>query len=122
MPTDEEVVQTAAEAAEGVIFAHYKQSELTDFDVTVTFEESVLDVDVYVNAPDDAEQDADAVAKSPDSDQQACNRDPGPDRQRRTHRDRMGSTLPDDRLVFADVKPVGRRAEGHRCWVCHSRL
>ncbi|MDQ2053112.1 MULTISPECIES: DUF3194 domain-containing protein [Halobellus] len=62
MPTDEEVVQTAAEAAEGVIFAHYKQSELTDFDVTVTFEEGVLDVDVYVNAPDDAEQDADAVA------------------------------------------------------------
>ncbi|WP_256287872.1 DUF3194 domain-containing protein [Halobellus inordinatus] len=61
MPTDEEVVQTAAEAAEGVIFAHYKQSELTDFDVTVTFEEGVLDVDVYVNAPDDAEQDADAV-------------------------------------------------------------
>ncbi|RLM90114.1 DUF3194 domain-containing protein [Halobellus sp. Atlit-38R] len=62
MPTDEEVVQTAAEAAEGVIFAHYKQSELTDFDVTVTFEEGVLDVDVYVNAPDDAAQDADAVA------------------------------------------------------------
>jgi len=62
MPTDEEVVQTAAEAAEGVIFAHYKQSELTDFDVTVTFEEGVLDVDVYVNAPDDAETDADEVA------------------------------------------------------------
>ena len=62
MPTDEEVVQTAAQAAEGVIFAHYKQSELTDFDVTVTFEEGVLDVDVYVNAPDDAETDADEVA------------------------------------------------------------
>ncbi|MFB6091026.1 MAG: DUF3194 domain-containing protein [Halobellus sp.] len=62
MPTDEEVVQTAAEAAEGVILAHYKQSELTDFDVTVTFEEGVLDVDVYVNAPDDAEENAEAVA------------------------------------------------------------
>jgi len=62
MPTDEEVVQTAAEAAEGVIFAHYRQSELKDFDVTVTFEEGVLDVDVYVNAPDDAEADEDAVA------------------------------------------------------------
>ena len=62
MPTDEKVVQTAAEAAEGVILAHYKQSELTDFDVTVTFEDGVLDVDVYVNAPDDAERDADEVA------------------------------------------------------------
>ncbi|MFB6250116.1 MAG: DUF3194 domain-containing protein [Halobellus sp.] len=62
MPTDETVVQTAAEAAEGVILAHYKQSELTDFDVTVTFEDDVLDVDVYVNAPDHAEADADAVA------------------------------------------------------------
>ncbi|WP_049986781.1 DUF3194 domain-containing protein [Halobellus rufus] len=62
MPTDEEVVQTAAEAAEGVIFAHYRQSELRDFDVTVTFEDGVLDVDVYVNAPDDADADEDAVA------------------------------------------------------------
>jgi len=61
MPTDEEVVRTAAEAAEGVILARYKQSELTDFDVTVTFEDGVLDVDVYLNAPDEAE-DAQAVA------------------------------------------------------------
>ncbi|WP_144902046.1 DUF3194 domain-containing protein [Halobellus captivus] len=62
MPTDEKVVQTAAEAAEGVIFAHYKQSALKDFDVTVTFEEGVLDVDVYVNAPDDADANAEDVA------------------------------------------------------------
>lgn len=59
-PTDEEVVQTAAEAAEGVIFKHYKQSEVKDFDVTVTFEDGVLDVDVYLNAPDD-DVDPDAV-------------------------------------------------------------
>ena len=26
---------------------------MTDLDVTVTFEDGVLDVDVYVNAPDD---------------------------------------------------------------------
>ena len=52
-PTDEEVVQTAAEAAEGVIFKHYKQSAVKDFDVTVTFEDGVLDVDVYLNAPGD---------------------------------------------------------------------
>ncbi|ELZ91904.1 hypothetical protein C440_16369 [Haloferax mucosum ATCC BAA-1512] len=61
-PTDEEVVQAAAEAAEGLIFARFKQSRVTDFDVTVTFEDGVLDVDVYINAPDDAE-DADAVAE-----------------------------------------------------------
>lgn len=59
MPSDERVVETAAEAAAGVIFARYKQSEVKDFDVTVTFEAGVLDVDVYVNAPDDA----DAVAE-----------------------------------------------------------
>ena len=62
MPTDETVVETAAEAAEGVIFARYKQSEVTDFDVTVTFEEGILEVDVYVNAPDDADADAEDVA------------------------------------------------------------
>ena len=61
MPTDEEVVETAAEAAEGVIFARYKQSEVRDFDVTVTFEDGVLDVDVYLNAPDD-EANPDEVA------------------------------------------------------------
>ncbi|WP_396610516.1 DUF3194 domain-containing protein [Haloferax sp. S1W] len=54
-PTDEEVVETAAEAAEGLIFARFKQSRVKDFDVTVTFEDGVLDVDVYINAPDDAE-------------------------------------------------------------------
>ena len=51
-PSDEEVVRTAAEAAEGVVFAHYDQSAVTDIDVTVTFEDGVLDVDVYLNAPD----------------------------------------------------------------------
>jgi hypothetical protein len=51
-PTDEEVVRTAAEAAEGVIFARYRQSDVDDFDVTVTFEDAVLEVDVYLNAPE----------------------------------------------------------------------
>ncbi|KTG10620.1 hypothetical protein AUR64_08110 [Haloprofundus marisrubri] len=60
-PTDEEVVQTAADAAEGVIFTHYKQSNVRDMDVTVTFEDGVLDVDVYLNAPAD-ETDPEAVA------------------------------------------------------------
>ena len=60
-PDDETVVRTAAEAAEGVVFANYRQSAVRDLDVTVTFEEGVLDVDVYLNAPD-AEADPDAVA------------------------------------------------------------
>jgi len=60
-PSDDVVVQTAAEAAEGVVFAHYDQSAVTDLDVTVTFEEGVLDVDVYLNAPDDP--DPDVVAR-----------------------------------------------------------
>ncbi|SFF89985.1 Protein of unknown function [Halopelagius inordinatus] len=62
MPTDEEVVETAADAAEGVIFANYKQSDVTDFDVTVTFEDGVLEVDVYVNAPGNADEVADDAA------------------------------------------------------------
>ncbi|MFB6256447.1 MAG: DUF3194 domain-containing protein [Haloplanus sp.] len=52
-PDDETVVRTAAEAAEGVVFAYYRQSDVRDLDVTVTFEEGVLDVDIYLNAPDD---------------------------------------------------------------------
>ena len=60
-PDDEEVVRTAAEAAEGVVFANYRQSAVRDLDVTVTFEEGVLEVDVYLNAPE-AEADPDAVA------------------------------------------------------------
>ncbi|WP_224332608.1 DUF3194 domain-containing protein [Haloprofundus halobius] len=52
-PSDDEIVETAADAAEGVIFAHYSQSAVRDMDVTVTFEDGVLDVDVYLNAPDD---------------------------------------------------------------------
>lgn len=61
-PTDEEVVQTAATAAERVVFDHYDQSAVRDLDVTVTFEAGVLDVDVYVNAPDDPDPEAVATA------------------------------------------------------------
>jgi hypothetical protein len=60
-PSDEDVVRTAAEAAEDLIFSRYRQSEVTDFDVTVTFEDGILEVDVYLNAPDDA-ADPDEVA------------------------------------------------------------
>ncbi|MFB6172963.1 MAG: DUF3194 domain-containing protein [Haloarculaceae archaeon] len=62
MPTDEDVVRTAAEAAEDVIFSRYKQSEVRDFDVTVRFEDGVFEVDVYLNAPGDADAVADDAA------------------------------------------------------------
>ncbi len=52
-PTDEAVVEAASEAAEGLVLSRYKQSEVTDLDVTVRFEDGVLEVDVYLNAPDD---------------------------------------------------------------------
>jgi hypothetical protein len=60
-PTDEAVVQTASDAAEGLVLSRYKQSEIRDLDVTVTFEEGTLEVDVYLNAPDD-ETDPEQVA------------------------------------------------------------
>ena len=58
-PSDEDVVQTASDAAEGEIFDQYKQSTVRDFDVTATFEDGVLDVDVYLNAPEGEETDPD---------------------------------------------------------------
>jgi hypothetical protein len=61
MPTDEDVVQTAAAAAEDVIFARFDRSDVEDFDVTVTFEDGVLEVDVYLHAPG-ARGDDDRVA------------------------------------------------------------
>ena len=57
-PTDEAVVEAASEAAEGVVLSRYKQSEVTDLDVTVRFEEGVLEVDVYLDAPDDPDPEA----------------------------------------------------------------
>ena len=61
-PTDETVVQTAAEAAEGLVFARFANSAVKDLDITVGFDEGVLDVDVYLNTVDDTDEDPDAVA------------------------------------------------------------
>jgi len=61
-PDDAEIVQTAAQAAEDVIFARYSRSDVRDFDVTVSFEDERLEVDVYldaVNGQQDPEQVAD---------------------------------------------------------------
>ena len=59
-PSDEEIVQVAAEAAEEAVFLRYKQSEVTDLDVTVTFEDGVLEIDIYLNAPE-SEEDPDEI-------------------------------------------------------------
>ena len=66
MPSDERVVRAAVEAAESVVFSRYRRSELTDLDVAVSFEDGVLDVDVYLNVPDagDAEAVADEAARA----------------------------------------------------------
>jgi len=61
MPTDDEVVRTAAEAAEDVVFSRVDTSDVDDLDVTVTFEDAVLEVDVYVHAPE-ASADEERVA------------------------------------------------------------
>ncbi|WP_049902373.1 DUF3194 domain-containing protein [Halococcus agarilyticus] len=63
MPTEDEVVRTASEAAEGMIFSRYRRSAVRDLDITVTFEDGVLDIDVYLNPPDDADPDPEAVVE-----------------------------------------------------------
>ncbi|CCQ34528.1 hypothetical protein HLRTI_001565 [Halorhabdus tiamatea SARL4B] len=60
-PSDETVVETAAAAAEKVVFSRLDQSTVADLDVTVTFEDQVLEVDVYLNAPD-ARADPETIA------------------------------------------------------------
>jgi ribosomal protein S3 len=51
-PTDEAVVRAAAEAAEGVVFSRIDRADVDDLDVTVSFEDGILEVDVYLHAPD----------------------------------------------------------------------
>ncbi|WP_226012284.1 DUF3194 domain-containing protein [Halomicrobium salinisoli] len=60
-PSPDEAVSAAADAAEDVVFSRLDRGDIDDLDVTVTFEDGVLDVDVYVNAPE-SRQDEDRVA------------------------------------------------------------
>ena len=62
-PDPDEVVETAAAAAEGAVFAHYRTSDVRDLDVTVGFEDGRLSVDVYLNPADGTDPDADAVVE-----------------------------------------------------------
>jgi hypothetical protein len=59
---DQEVVQTAVDAAEEVILSRYSRSELRDLDVAVTFEDGQLSVDIYLDAPGDADRVAEDAA------------------------------------------------------------
>jgi len=61
-PSDTDVVQAAAAAAEGVVFSRLDRADVEDLDVTVTFEEGILEVDVYCNAPE-AHADVDQVTE-----------------------------------------------------------
>ena len=63
-PDDEAVVEAAVAAAEDVVFSAYGRSTIRDLDVTVRFEDGVLEVDVYLHVPDDpdAERVADEAA------------------------------------------------------------
>lgn len=72
-PADQEVVDAAAEAAEGVVFSRYRRTDVRDVDVSVSYEDGLLEVDVYLNVPDadegehvdeEAEQVADAAARA----------------------------------------------------------
>lgn len=59
--SDSVVVETAAEAAENLVFSRLAHEDVRDLDVTVSFESGILEVDVYLNAPDADEPEA-AVA------------------------------------------------------------
>jgi hypothetical protein len=61
MVSDETVVETAAAAARDVVFSRFDRTAVEDIDVTATFEDGVLEVDVYLNAPD-GRADPDRVA------------------------------------------------------------
>ncbi len=49
---DSDVVRAAVDAAEDVIFSRIDRHDIDDVDVTVSFADGTLDVDVYLNAPD----------------------------------------------------------------------
>ncbi len=61
-PEDSEVVQTAVRAAEEVILSRYSRGDIRDIDVGVSFEEGRLSVDIYLDAPGDAERVAEDAA------------------------------------------------------------
>ncbi|QZA89176.1 DUF3194 domain-containing protein [Salinarchaeum sp. IM2453] len=65
---DTRVVETASDAAQNVIFSRYERSEINDIDITIHFEDDVLEVDIYLDAdhgdPDQVANDAALAARS----------------------------------------------------------
>jgi len=61
-PSEEEVVRAAAAAAEDVVFSRYDRSAVRDLDVTVSFADDRLEVDVYLDADGGADQVAEDAA------------------------------------------------------------
>ena len=61
MVADETVVETAASAAHDLVFSRLDSSVVEDLDVTISFEDDVLEVDVYIFAPD-SDADVETVA------------------------------------------------------------
>jgi hypothetical protein len=55
LPDDQVVVETAVDAAEDVILSRYARSDIGDLDIAVSFESGRLSVDIYLNAPGDAD-------------------------------------------------------------------
>jgi hypothetical protein len=56
------VVETASEAAHGYIFSRLAKSSVEDIDLTVSYEDEVLEVDVTILAPD-ADADVEEIAQ-----------------------------------------------------------
>ncbi len=61
-PDDETVVETGAAAARDLVFSRFDTGDVRDLDVTVRFENSVLEVDVYLDVPDPGVRDPEQVA------------------------------------------------------------
>ncbi len=61
-PSDEAVVRAAADAASDLVFSRLDRQQVDDIDVTVTFEDGILELDVYLNA-DSPREDPDQVAE-----------------------------------------------------------
>jgi hypothetical protein len=62
-PTEADVVDAAAAAAEQTVFSRYDRSTVRDLDIVVQYRNKQLEVDVYLDvADDDAEQVADDAA------------------------------------------------------------
>lgn len=61
-PDDETVVETGAAAARDLVFSRFDTGEVRDIDVTVRFEDDVLEVDVYLDVPEPGVRDPEQVA------------------------------------------------------------